>query len=245
LLLDRRRIKKWAKWVALALAIIFAISFVAMGVGQGGGGFNVLQGFSCSGTKTTTLPQTDQDKLNAYLQTLQANPKDTTTMLAVATVYEDMYSAGQGKGNEYLLKAAAFMENAIDVDPSLKDVYIRLANLYLSKDVAENQAAVTVLNKAASVDPTNPDVFLKLGIAQNGLGNTTAAVLAWQKYLELAPNGDMASVIKQQIEKLTATTTTTAVKTTTTGATTTTTAASGAATTTSTTFGFTTSTTAP
>ena len=40
-----------------------------------------------------------------------------------------------------------------------------------------------MLNKATSVDPSNPDVYLKLGIGPERLGNNEAAVLAWQKYL--------------------------------------------------------------
>ena len=209
MLLDRRGIRKWAKWVALILAIIFAISFVAMGVGQGTGGMNVLDAFSCSGDQTPE-PQTEQERLNALLQTLEANPKDTTTMLAVATMYESMYAAGEGNGTEYLVTAAAFLRNAIDVDPSLKDVYLRVAKIYMEDELQQFDAAVPVLNQATTVDPTNADVFLNLGIAQNSLGNKTGAVLAWQKYLELEPNGEMASVVRQQIEKLTATTTTTA-----------------------------------
>jgi tetratricopeptide (TPR) repeat protein len=227
LLLDRRRIKKWAKWVALALAIVFALSFLFMGVGYGGGaGFNISEIFTGGGfsdNAATTEPNTAQEELDAHLQTLTANPNDTTTMLAVATLYEDMYDQGEGDGDEYLLKAAAFLENAIDVDATLKDVYIRLADLYINQiaTAPAYEAAATVLNKATTADPANPDVYLKLGIAQQKLGNKEAAVLAWQKYLELAPEGDMASVVKDQIARLTATTTTT-----TAGASTTTTAAS-------------------
>jgi tetratricopeptide (TPR) repeat protein len=239
LLLDRKRIKKWGKWVALALAIVFALSFLFMGVGYGGVGFDLSALFR-GGDTNTTKPLTNEDKLNSLLQTLQADQNDTTTMLAIATLYEEMYRSGEGEGNDYLVKAAAFIENAIDVDPALKDAYIRLANLYLSKDFNNSEAAVAVLNKAASADPTNPEVFLKLGIAQQSLGNKEAAVLAWQKYLELDPNGSMANVVKEQLETLTATTTTTAATptSTTAGATTTTagatTTAAGATTTTAT-----------
>ena len=209
MLLDRKKIRKWAKWVALALAVIFGLSFLFLGVGYGGAGFNLSAIFSRDNKTQTTKPQTAEEKLQSYLKTLEANPKDTTTMLEVATLYEQMYKEGEGKGNEYLLKAAAFLENAIDVDPTVKDVYLRLANIYLSKDVQAYESAVKVLNKAASADPTNPQVFLKLGAAQQALGNKEAAILAWQKYLQLAPNGDMADVVKEQLDKLTATTTTT------------------------------------
>ena len=47
-------------------------------------------------------------------------------------------------------------------------------------------------------------MFLKLGIAQQNSGNKEAAVLAWQKYLELAPNGAPAATIRAQIATMTA-----------------------------------------
>ena len=216
MLLDRRRINKWAKWVALFLAIVFAGGFLFLGVGYGGAGFNVSDAFSCSNQKTVDNPQTPQDKIAVYQAALDKNPNDTAALLGMATVYQQ---------NDQLTVAAAYLEKVIAVDPSQKEIYIRLANIYLNANVAQYQAGVTVLNKATSVDPSNPDVYLKLGTAQNGLGNTEAAVLAWQKYLQLAPNGEMAAVVKEQIDKLSqkATTTTTAAGSTTTtaGATTT------------------------
>jgi cytochrome c-type biogenesis protein CcmH/NrfG len=98
------------------------------------------------------------------------------------------------------------------------DVYLRLAKLYMSTAVANNQAAVDVLNKAINVDPKNADVFLQLGVAQRALGNKSAAVMAWQKYLDLAPTGDMAQVVKDGIKQLSETTTTTAASSTSTSA---------------------------
>ena len=233
MLLDRKRIKKWAKWVALALAVVFALSFLFMGVGYGGGaGFNISELFTgggCSSKTDTTEPDTAQEKLDAYEATLAANPKDTTTMLAIATLYQDLFQAGKGDGTEYAEDAAAYLRMAIDVDPTLKDVYLRVANIYMNDvgTTAAYQAAVEVLNKATSVDPDNPDLYVKLGVAQKQLGNKSGAVMAWQKYLQLEPEGDYASAVKAEIAEMTATTTTTAASTTTTAAgSTTTTAAS-------------------
>ena len=81
---------------------------------------------------------------------------------------------------------------------------------------------------------SNPDVYLKLGTAQNTLGNTEAALLAWQKYLELAPNGDMATVVREQVEKLSKKPTTTTTSTTSTSGSTATTAAGSSTTATTT-----------
>jgi cytochrome c-type biogenesis protein CcmH/NrfG len=212
LLLDRKRINRWAKWVALGLAVVFAGGFLFMGVGYGGAGFNVSEAFSsCAGKDTTSNPQTPEEKIKVFEEQLAQNPNDVTALLAIATVYQ------QEGGSANLLKAASYLERVLQVDPTRKEVYLRLANLYLSSEVADYSKAVQVLNKATTVDPENPDVFLKLGIAQRNLGNTSEALLAWQRYLSLAPEGDMADVIREQVELLSQSATTT-----TTGATTTT-----------------------
>jgi cytochrome c-type biogenesis protein CcmH/NrfG len=240
LLLDRRRIRKWAKWVALFLAVIFALSFLFLGVGYGGGaGLNIFDLFGKKDTTNTTL--SPDAKINALLVTLQQNPNDVTTLLALATVYQQQ---------DDLVSAAAYLEKVIAADPNQKDVYLRLANLYMNQNVSNYSAAAAVLNKGVAVDPQNPELYLKLGIAQNFLGNTAAALMAWQKYLQLAPNGDQATVIRDQVAKMSAqaTTTTTSATTSTTasstsstlGAVTTTTAGS-----TATTSGSTTSTATP
>jgi len=226
LLLDRKRINKWGKWVALFLAIIFAVGFIFMGVGYGGdGGFNISSIFT-GNDKVPENPQTPEDKVAAYQATLATNPNDATALLGLATIYEQ---AGD------LSTAAAYLEKLIAADSSQKDVYLRLAKLYMSENFAQYAAAVTVLNKATAVDPSNPDVYLRLGMAQNNLGNTEAAVLAYNRYLQLAPTGDMATVVKEQVEKLSkkpTTTTTTSSTTTTASSSTTTTASSGTTTTT-------------
>jgi len=232
LLLDRRRIRWWAKWIALFLAVVFVLSFLFLGVGYGGGaGMNIFDLFGKKGSSATTL--SPDQRIAALNAKLVLNPKDVTTLLALATIYQE---------NGQLGSAAAFLEQVIAADPSQKAVYLRLADIYMNKALSNYAAAAAVLNKAISVDPENPDVYRKLGIAQNTLGNTGGALLAWQKYLALAPNGEMASVIREQVDKLSklaTTTTTIAGSTSTTAGSTSTTAGS-----TSTTAGSTSSTAA-
>lgn len=215
MLLDRKRINRWAKWVALFLAIVFAAGFLFMGVGYGGAGFNLSELFT-GDNNVQDNPQTPEDKIAAYQAQLTQNPKDVAALIGLATVYQQ---------NEDLLRAAAYLQLALEADPAQKEVYLRLANIYMSADVGNNEAAVAVLNKATQVDAGNPDVFLKLGTAQNSLGNTEAALLAWQKFLELAPNDDMATVVREQVEELSKKPTTTTTSTTSTSGSTATTAA--------------------
>lgn len=209
MLLDRRRIRRWGKWIALLLAIVFAGGFLFLGVGYGGAGFNLSSIFTGK-SQSPAQANTPQEKINAYEAQLQKNPKDVQALLGLATVYQE---------NSQLKTAAAVLEQVLVVDPSQKDVYLRLANIYTDATVLDYQGAIRILNKATQVDPNNPDIYLKLGIVQNTMGNKSAAVLAWNKYLQLAPNGDNAQVVKDEIAKLTApTTTTTAGSTATTGA---------------------------
>ncbi|MFH0916019.1 MAG: tetratricopeptide repeat protein [bacterium] len=226
MLLDRKRINKWAKWVALFLAVVFAAGFLFMGVGYGGAGFNLSSIFT-GDKQVSDNPQTPEEKVAAYQAALDQNPKDTVALLGLATLYQQ---------NDDLRTAAVYLEQIIAIDPSQKDIYLRLANLYLNANVADYESAVTVLNKLTSLDPENPDVYLKLGTAQNSLGRTEAAILAWQKYVQLAPNGDMVPVVKEQIEKLSkkATTTTAAGATSTTASGSTSSTATSGSTTTST-----------
>jgi tetratricopeptide (TPR) repeat protein len=204
LLLDRRRINRWARWVALFLAVIFAGGFIFLGVGYGTNSANILAAFSCTGDDESSGTD-DAAKLDEYLVTLQTDAKNVEALLGVATIYER---------NDQPAAAASYLEKVIEADPT-QDVYVRLANLYMSDSVQDYEAAVQVLNKAATVDAANPEVFLKLGSANNLLGRTSAAILAWEKYIQLDPDGEQVSTVKAKIESLTSTTTAAAATTTT------------------------------
>jgi Tfp pilus assembly protein PilF len=210
LLLDRRRIRKWAKWVALALAVIFAVSFLFIGVGGTGGNVSSIFDGGCS--TATTSPNTVQGELDKYLAAIKTNPNDTKSMLSAATIYEGMYQAGGDQGDpNFLIQAAGLLEQAIAVDPSLIDVYLRLADDYrLVGSSAALERAEEALNKATAVAPNNADIYLKLGTVQRSLGKVEMAALSWQRYLVLDPNGQYADVIQKQLDELVGNTTTTA-----------------------------------
>jgi cytochrome c-type biogenesis protein CcmH/NrfG len=219
LLLDRKRIRKWARWVALILAIIFCVGAVGIGVGSGVGGMNVLDAFSCGNPKTTDTSLTQEARIAALLAKVATDPKNVTNLQALATAYEQ---------NNDFTNAAKYLEQVIVVDPTQEATYFRLATLY-KDSLSDYGKRVAVLNKAQAKFPNDANVYLQLGLAQRDAGNTSAAILAWQKYLQLAPNGDQAASIKDQLATMAAsatTTTTTAGSSSTTSATTATTAGS-------------------
>jgi cytochrome c-type biogenesis protein CcmH/NrfG len=187
---------------------VFAGGFLFMGVGYGGGGFSLSDIFTGSDGEDNA-PQTFDEQVEAYQAQLAQDPENVTALTGLATLYQQ---------NNDPVSAAHYLELVIVADPSQKDVYMRLANLYMADDVGDYTAAVAVLNKATEVDAQNPDIYLKLGIAQNALGNRQGALLAWQKFLQLAPDDEMASVVREQVDQLTQTTTTTSPSSTTTTA---------------------------
>jgi hypothetical protein len=71
-----------------ALAAIFAISFVFLGVGTGGGGFSISDLFGGGGGGSSATAFDDQ--INATQEKLQANPNDTA---ALASMVQFQYSA--------------------------------------------------------------------------------------------------------------------------------------------------------
>jgi hypothetical protein len=71
-----------------ALAAIFAISFVFLGVGTGGGGFSISDLFGGGGGGSSATAFDDQ--IDATQEKLQANPNDTA---ALASMVQFQYSA--------------------------------------------------------------------------------------------------------------------------------------------------------
>jgi tetratricopeptide (TPR) repeat protein len=201
-LLDRKRINRWARWVALGLAVVFGLSFVFMGVGTGiNVDWNELWSFvTNSDGNTATASSGPEDRIKAYEVTLAANPDDVIALKGIATEYVALNQP---------LKAAEYLEKAGVVAPEDGDIFVRLGVIYLSPDSRDYVAAARVLNVATSLDPNDPQLFLSLGSAERGAGNISAAILAWNRYLQLAPDGDMAETVKAELEAMSPTTTTT------------------------------------
>lgn len=192
MLLDRKRINRWAKWVALGLAIVFGASFVFMGVGTGINlDWSALWDWGGSGQATS--PAGPEERIAAYDATLATDPTNMEALLGAATEYS---SLGQP------LKAAEYLEKAAAASPDNFDVWMRLASIYMSADARDYAAAVRVLNQATSLDPNNAQAFLQLGAAERGAGNTSAAILAWNRYLQLDPEGEMADTVRSELTAL-------------------------------------------
>ena len=211
MLLDRKRINRWAKWVALGLALVFGLSFVFMGVGTGVNvDWNEIWNFVAGRDGTTNTGSAGpEDRIKTYEATLAADPNNVDALMGIATEYSSL---------DQPLKAAEYLEKAAAVAPDNFDIYMRLASIYMSPDSRDYQAAVRVLNQATSLQPNDPQAFLQLGAAQRGAGNVSAAILAWNRYLQLVPEGDMADTVRAELSAMSPATTGATTGTTTGGA---------------------------
>jgi len=193
LLLDRRRINRWAKWVALGLAIVFGVSFVGLGVGSGTG-LNFTDLWKNNNTAANSGDaQTPEKRISVYEDQLKKDPEDLLALESIAQAHLAL--------NQYT-QAATYLERLVDLDPERLDVLMQLAAIYLHPDSRNYQAAVSALNRATSVDPQNAEAFLQLGVAERGVGNVQGATMAWNRYLDLSPDGEMAETVRAELEAM-------------------------------------------
>lgn len=105
-----------------------------------------------------------------------------------------------------LLKAGGRRRARKIVDGVLAEAPDHPVALLLSAQIALDRgdfdAAFEAATKAVAVDPSLADAHLALGVVHEQRGETPAAVRAYRKYLELAPDGRYAESIRRTLERL-------------------------------------------
>lgn len=122
------RLRRQAKWVFVFLALVFAVGFVAFGVGSGSTGISdILRGnfFGGGGTSTSSLAKEKQ-------KAIARNPKDISAYLDLAGIYQQ---------NQDETKALATLSRAEQVAPKNFDVLNRIAGIYSGQAELERQNA--------------------------------------------------------------------------------------------------------
>lgn len=191
MLMDRRRIESWWRWVAIILAVIFLLSFVLLGVGSSSAG-NVLLG--CEQQESVTEDSYFAQRERFYLAELESNPADTQSMIALASLYS---SEGVGRYND----AIELLNRAIATDPANIEARLALAEINLNI-LNDPNAALVVLDEAAALAPENPQVFLLQGLAAKTAGENARAIAAWSRFLQLSPDDPVADTIRSEITVL-------------------------------------------
>lgn len=97
-------------------------------------------------------------------------------------------------------KAVREYKAALALKPNSLAAQLGLGNAYYELDTID--AARTHLERARTLAPKDPQVYLLLGAVYQSGGNKDDAVGAYQKYLELAPNGKFARDVQNILKGL-------------------------------------------
>ena len=88
-----------------------------------------------------------------------------------------------------------------DTAPDDPAVYYNVAELYFNQ--GEMESAIRYYNRALEVDPSYLSAHMQLGFAHVRAGDIPNAILAFEKYIEIAPEGDaQVPLIKDMLAAL-------------------------------------------
>lgn len=131
-----------------------------------------------------------QARIAELLAALGENPRDTETLSALA----DAYLAGSAQDD--LVRAAVSLQLLIELEPGRVDAYERIMSAYLRAGDATNaRAAHAAYAELAAADPVEVAFFDGL-IALRGENDAAAALAAFDRFLELAPDDPRAGMIR-------------------------------------------------
>jgi tetratricopeptide (TPR) repeat protein len=242
------RLRRSTKPVFIFLALVFALSFVFLGVGSGSSGIgDLLRGnihlFGGGGSSSSTSVSGAQKRI-------QKNPKD-------AAAYHDLARAYEAKGDttnaisalntytklrpkdtgaltelagQYLSQADAARQQAIAAQSALTSASIftpfpvtgKLASALGSNPITDAStsgaqtafttayqkmltgysSAVGAYKRLAKQTPNDPTVQLQLGSTAVSANDAKTAIVAFKRFLRLAPDDPSAPSVKKEIKQL-------------------------------------------
>jgi tetratricopeptide (TPR) repeat protein len=198
-LLDRKRVKFWQRIIFAVMALLM-VGFLLTGI---------LGAFpGCSGG-----PASVTDRIKALEKQLKASPGDPTILLALAQAFQQE-GAQEVQGSEQQITAFAAASQhyeeyvqalqdsteAADVQSRL-DALAALAGIYSS--LRDYEKLVRVYGRVTDLQPNNAENYLYYGQAAQSAGQNDVAILAYRKFLELAPDSPYAKDVKGILDELT------------------------------------------
>ena len=163
------------------------------------------------------VPATDDDVTKAYSDSVDAYKKSADLnaaskkpdALTQASAYNQMGNALAKSGK--IPEASAAFENSVKLSPANAGMYYNNEAAVLF-NANQTDASLAAANKAIAADPTRPDPYFIKGQAllpQSTLDPKTQKLIAppgcveaYQKYLQLAPDGPQAATVKEVLTSL-------------------------------------------
>lgn len=131
-----------------------------------------------------------QERIGDLLEALAQNPDDVSALSGLA----DAYLAGSTA--EDLSRAVVTLQALRSIEPDRADVYERIISAYLrAGDGVNARAALESYREIAAADPVEV-AFLDGLIALRTEGDAKAAIAAFERFLELAPDDERAAMVR-------------------------------------------------
>jgi len=199
-LLDRKRVKFWQKWVFLFMAIVMA-GFLVM--------IPLTTGKGCGGTTSSVTKQLDAD-VTKYKAQVAADPKNVDAWIALGDAYQSRANAqtaqSAAQNNDLAAAATAYTQGTGLLEKrkravakqQLLDTYQKM----ISVDLALKQyaAATSVYGQITGLTPKDASAFFDWASVATQAGDTSTALLAFTRYLQLAPNAPDAAQVRAWIK---------------------------------------------
>ena len=205
MLLDRKRVKYWQKWVFGFMALIMA-GFLVM--------IPISGSLGCNGSATSAMEQIDTE-ITKYKTQTTADPTNDGAWISLAENYvlraNQQVEGSAAQQTDWLLAADAY-NAAIKLLKKKKgdtvarqkrvDTLEQLASVYLlMKDYA---SAVGVYQQLTGMSPDEPQAYFDLGTVAINAGDKGTALLAFSRFLELDPTSPDAEAVQGWIDSATA-----------------------------------------
>jgi hypothetical protein len=159
--------------------------------GDAGGDAAAAPGGGMAGGAPPRMPQQIMQMVQGYKAALAKNPKDLDATIGLANLEFD---SGQWD------RAIDYYSRALSIDPKNADVRVDRAIAYHA--TGQNDVAKKELLQVTRERPDHKNAWLNLGVVSRDGGDRAGALRAWQRYLELDPQGEHAASVRQEIENL-------------------------------------------
>ncbi len=207
MLLDRKRVKFWQKWVFLFMAIIMAAFLVMIPITRASG---------CSSTTSSVTKQLAAD-ITRYETQVKTDPTNVDGWIALGDAYQSRANAqtpnSTAQNNDFAAavvaygKATALLEKqkGAAARTQLLDTYQKIVSVNLA--LKDYQAAASTYGQITVLTPKDASAFFDWASVATQAGDTSTALLAFTRYLQLAPNAPDAAQVRAWIKANTPSTT--------------------------------------
>jgi tetratricopeptide (TPR) repeat protein len=144
-----------------------------------------------SGGMPQGMPSQVLQMVKDYKERLARNPNDLGANIGLGNLEFD---------SSQWLKAIEYYSRALTIDPKNADVRVDRAIAYHSS--GQNDEAKKELLRVTREQPNHKNAWLNLGVVMRETGDRAGALRAWEKYLELDPQGEHAAGVRQEMESL-------------------------------------------